>query len=141
MAPSIACHRHSIPLSPSYSVSPNCQSLWKTPALTHSWKRRWAELLEQMPVAFRAFHWQPVRRTKKMASMAWRSSTRGLWQPSGWSGRGGSSSAMRIQSGSGSRQPSSTTGGLAETLAMRGTPGAEGGHQEFYAVSPYWDRF
>ena len=39
-----------------------------------------------MPVASRAPHWQPVRSTKKMASMALRSATRGLWQPSGWSG-------------------------------------------------------
>ena len=36
-----------------------------------------------MPVAFRAFHWQPVRRTKKMASIALRSSTRGRWHPNG----------------------------------------------------------
>lgn len=103
MAPSIACHRHSIPLSPSYSVSPNCQSLWKTPALTHSWKRRWAELLEQMPVAFRAFHWHPVRRTKKMPSIALRSGTRGLWQPSGWVGRGGSNASIRPHRVSGMR--------------------------------------
>jgi hypothetical protein len=42
-----------------------------------------------MPVAFSAFHWQPVRSTKKIASMARRPSTRGRWQPSGWDGRGG----------------------------------------------------
>jgi hypothetical protein len=108
MAPSIACHRHPIPSSPSYSVSPSRQSREKTPASAHSWNRRWAELLEQMPVAFRAFHWQPVRRTKKMASIALRSSTRGLWHPRGWGSRGGSSGAMRSQSSSGMRQPSST---------------------------------
>jgi hypothetical protein len=30
-----------------------------------------------MPVALSAFHWQPVRNTKKMASIAFRSGTRG----------------------------------------------------------------
>ena len=42
----------------------------QTPAAVHSWKRRWAARLEQRPVAFSAFHWHPVRSTKKMASMA-----------------------------------------------------------------------
>src|ERR671925_342439 len=37
-----------------------------------------------MPVAFRAFHWHPVLRTKKMAFMALLSSTRFLWHPRGW---------------------------------------------------------
>ena len=59
------------------------QRVTNTPAAAHSWKRRWAEECEQMPVAFNAPHWQPVRRTKKMASMALRSATLGLWQPSG----------------------------------------------------------
>ena len=36
-----------------------------------------------MPVSLSAFHWHPVRSTKKMASIAARSGTRGLWQPSG----------------------------------------------------------
>jgi hypothetical protein len=36
-----------------------------------------------MLVSFRAFHWHPVRSTKKIASIAARSGTRGLWQPSG----------------------------------------------------------
>jgi hypothetical protein len=31
-----------------------------------------------MPVTFSAFHWQPVRSTKKIASIAARSGTRGL---------------------------------------------------------------
>jgi hypothetical protein len=47
--------------------------------------------LEQMLVADSAPHWQPVRRTKKLASIAWRPATRGLWQPSGRGSRGGSS--------------------------------------------------
>lgn len=42
------------------------------PASTHSRDRRWAELLEQMPVGLSAFHRQAVRRT------------RGLWHPGGW---------------------------------------------------------
>ena len=62
-----------------------------------------------MPVSLRAFHWHPVRSTKKMASIAARSGTRGLWQPSGCGGRGGSSGSILAQSVSGSRQPSSRT--------------------------------
>ncbi len=65
----------------------------------------------QIPVALRAFHWQPVRSTKKIASIAARSGTRGLWQPSGWRGRGGNSGSIRIQRSSGMRQPSSATAG------------------------------
>ena len=56
-----------------------------------------------MPVAFSAFHWHPVRRTKKIASIAARSGTRGLWQPSGWEGRGGRSGSSRAHSSSGIR--------------------------------------
>ena len=66
-----------------------------------------------MPVAFRAFHWQPVRNTKKIAAIAARSGTRGLWQPSGCAGRGGRSGAIFAHSSSGSRQPSSFTAVLA----------------------------
>ncbi len=62
-----------------------------------------------MRVSFSAFHWQPVRSTKKMASIAARSGTRGLWQPSGCFGRGGSSGSILAQSASGSRQPPSRT--------------------------------
>jgi hypothetical protein len=62
-----------------------------------------------MPVSLRAFHWHPVRSTKKIASIAARSGTRGLWQPSGCFGRGGSSGSILAQSTSGSRQPSSQT--------------------------------
>jgi hypothetical protein len=60
-----------------------------------------------MPVSLRAFHWHPVRSTKKIASIAERSGTRGLWQPSGCFGRGGSSGSILAHSASGSRQPSS----------------------------------
>ena len=62
-----------------------------------------------MPVTFSAFHWQPVRSTRKIASIAARSGTRGLWQPSGCLGRGGSSGSILAHSSSGSRQPSSRT--------------------------------
>jgi hypothetical protein len=48
------------------------------PASVHSWNRRCAEDDEQIPVAFSAFHWHPVRSTKKIASIAARSGTRGL---------------------------------------------------------------
>src|SRR4051794_19827224 len=58
-----------------------------------------------MPVALSAPHWLPVRSTKKIPSMAARSGTRGLWQPSGWLGRGGSSGAIRSHKASGIRQP------------------------------------
>src|SRR4051812_11354331 len=88
------------------------QRLTKTPAAVHSWNRRWAEEWEQMPVASNAPHWQPVRRTKKMASMALRSGTLGLWQPRVWSGRGGRSGSIRSQRTSGIRHGSSWTGGV-----------------------------
>jgi len=58
-----------------------------------------------MPVALSAPHWLPVRRMKKIPSRAARSGTRGLWQPSGWLGRGGSSAAIRSHKASGIRQP------------------------------------
>ena len=62
-----------------------------------------------MPVSPRAFHWHPVRSTKKIASIAERSGTRGLWQPSGCFGRGGGSGSISAHSAPGSRQPSSRT--------------------------------
>ena len=60
-------------------------------------------------MALSAFHWQPVRSTKKIASIARRSGTRGLWQPKGCPGRSGSRGSISAQSASGSRQPSSQT--------------------------------
>jgi hypothetical protein len=56
MAPSIASQDQSSPIRASYSSSPRAQRVTNTPAEVHSWNRRCAELLEQMPVAFRAFH-------------------------------------------------------------------------------------
>jgi len=52
-------------------------------------------------VARSAFHWHPVRSTKKMASIALRLSTRGLWQPSGCGLPGGTSGSMRAHISSG----------------------------------------
>jgi len=77
-APSTDSHSHSIPFSSSYASSPWRQNSANTPASVHSWKRRWAELEEQIPVALSAFHCIPVRKTSKIASIASRSGTRGL---------------------------------------------------------------
>lgn len=74
--PSIDNHDQSMPSRCSQASKPFCQKRSKTPASRHSWKRRCAEPDEHISVAFRAFHWQPVLRTKNMASMAARLSTR-----------------------------------------------------------------
>jgi len=97
------CQDQSMPRSTSYSLRPMAHRLRNTPAAVHSWNRRCAEELEQMPVAFNAFHWQPVRKTKKIASMARRGGTGGLWQPSGCGFGGGSSGSMRSHNSSGIR--------------------------------------
>ena len=55
MAPSIASHSQSNPFNSSYSSRPRAHRVTNTPAEVHSWNRRWAEELEQMPVIFRAF--------------------------------------------------------------------------------------
>lgn len=68
----------SISLSSSQAKSPHNQSWVNTPAWTHFWKWRCAEECLQMPVASKAPHWQPVRSTKKMASMALRGGVAGL---------------------------------------------------------------
>ncbi len=56
MAPSADSQSPSIPASPSSASSPWRQNSWKTPAATHSVKRRWAEDFEQIPVALSAPH-------------------------------------------------------------------------------------
>src|ERR687888_422447 len=84
IAPSIEQKLQSMPFNSSYRSRHLFQSFLNTPASFHSWNLRWAELEEQIPVAFRAFHWHPVLRTKKMAFMALLSSTRFLWHPRGW---------------------------------------------------------
>ncbi len=62
------------------------------------------EELEQMPIAFSAFHWQPVRSTNRIAFIAARFGTRGLWHPSGCDCLRGSAARHKV---SGIRHPSS----------------------------------
>lgn len=93
------------PFSWSYSISPARQSLRNTPAATHSWKRSCAVEERQMPVAESAFHWHPVRRTKKMPSMHARSPARGRPPPKRWVFlRSGNSGRIFRQSSSGIRK-------------------------------------
>ncbi len=80
-----------------------------------------------MPVARKAFHWQPVRSTKKIASIAARSGTRGLWQPKGCFGRGGNSGSMLAHASSGSRQPSSRTACFATNALAQSLDGHKDG--------------
>ena len=133
IAPSIACHRRSIPLSASYSVSPSAHRSWKTPAAFHSWKRRWAEELEQIPVALSAFHWQPVRSTKKIASIARRLSTRGRWPPKRCGLPGGSKGSIRSHNASGIRHWSSLA------IALPSSP-RRTSRGELTSPDSYWDR-
>ena len=110
MHPSMLSQDQSIPFRQSYSSRPAFHISKKTPSRTHSWKRSWAVEPGQKRVASRAFHWQPVRRTKKMASMQTRSGVRGLPPPKGWvltwagmhiSISGQRASGMRQSSGTG----------------------------------------
>ena len=71
------------PIRSSYSRSASSQSRANTPACTHCWNRLWAVEPLHKPFVSKAFHWQPVRSTKKMAFSAARSGTRGRWQPGG----------------------------------------------------------
>jgi hypothetical protein len=57
-----------------------------------------------MPVSFSAFYWHPVGSTKKMASIAFRSSTQGRWHPRGCGLRVGSSTSRCAHNSSGIRQ-------------------------------------
>jgi len=106
-APSNDSQLQSIPLSASYRASCFSHSCSKTPPRVHSMNRRWAELLVQMPVTFRAFHWHPLRSTNRIAFIASRLFTRGRWQPSGWGFPGGSNGSISSHSSFGIRQPSS----------------------------------
>jgi hypothetical protein len=83
MHPSIDSQDQSIPFRQSYSSRPAFHISKKTPSRTYSWKRSWAVDPGQKTVASRAFHGQPVRSTKKMASMQARSGVRGLPPPKG----------------------------------------------------------
>jgi hypothetical protein len=102
-------HPQSMPFRQSYSKRPAFHISKKTPSWTYSWKRSWAVEPGQNLVASNAFHWQPVRNTKKMASMQTRSGVRGLPPPKGWvltwAGMHISTSAQRS---SGMRQASGT---------------------------------
>jgi len=112
--------------------------------------RRCAEECLQIPVASMAPHWQPVRSTKKIAFIALRSSTRGLWHPRGCFFPGGRSGFISSHSASGNLHPSS----LIAAFPMRAPLVLGGGHvndtsriiQDFRAFcrgSPgiaYWDR-
>jgi hypothetical protein len=81
MAPSMLSHDQSMPFSASYSSSPPSHRRRKKPSCTHSWKRSWAVEPGTNRVVSSAFHWQPVRRTKKMASAQSRSDLRGRPPP------------------------------------------------------------
>ena len=70
-----------MPLKASYSARPACQNRRKKPSSTHAWKRSCAVEEAQSPVALSAFHWQPVRSTKKMAAAQTRSGVRGRPPP------------------------------------------------------------
>ena len=109
MQPSILSQDQSMPRKKSYSSKPACQNFRKTPASTHSWKRSWAVEPGQKRVAFKAFHWQPVRSTNRMASIQTRSGARGRPPPKRWVFLwGGSSSCMPSHMASGIRQSSGT---------------------------------
>ena len=97
----------SMPTSLSYRFNARTHAFSNTPASVHSRNLRCADELEQMPVPLSAFQWQPVLSTNKIAVIAARSGTRGLWQPNGWAGRGGSSGSSSDHSSSGILQPSS----------------------------------
>ena len=96
-----------MPTSLSYRFNARTHAFSNTPASVHSRNLRCADELEQMPVPLSAFQWQPVLSTNKIAFIASRSGTRGLWQPNGWAGRGGSSGSSSDHSSSGILQPSS----------------------------------
>ena len=98
IAPSILCHDQFSPFNSSYTSNPLCHGFRNTPACVHSLNRRWAVELEQIPVALNAFHWQPVRATNRIASIASRSLRRCRPRPSGSSftctGNNGSTNAQ-----------------------------------------------
>jgi hypothetical protein len=76
-----------------------------TPARFHSRKRRSAVADEHNPVALSAAHWQPVRITNQIASMARRAGTGGR-PPLGCGGAGGSKGSIAAHRRSGRRQVS-----------------------------------
>jgi hypothetical protein len=100
-------HFQSIPFRASYSSSPAFQKARNTPAAAQRWKRSWAVEPGQNTVASSAFHWQPVRSTKKMASAQSRSLRGGRPPPKRWVfTRGGNNSCIFAHNSSGMRQRS-----------------------------------
>ena len=79
IAPSIDCHSHWMPSNWSYSCRPAAHNLRNTPSRSQFWKYRWAVL--PGTCGFGAFHWQPVRRIKKMAFSTSRGLDRGRPRP------------------------------------------------------------
>jgi hypothetical protein len=137
MAPSMASPAQSIPCKALHAARPRFHNSRKTSASAHSWKRRWAELLDQIPASFRAFPCHPVRSTKKRASLALRSSTRARWHPRGYGLRGGSSGSMRSHHSSGirqSRQALSWSSGISEA------PVGEDVSLQNTIKTAYWDK-
>jgi hypothetical protein len=63
MQPSKLCHSQSSPCNSSYSYTPATHIDTKKPADDHNWKYLWTLL----PLGI-DFHWQPVRRTYKIAA-------------------------------------------------------------------------
>src|SRR5688572_3039646 len=94
-------HSQPMPTILSYRFNARTHAFSNTPASVHSTNLRCADEPEQMPVPLSAFQWQPVLSTNKIAFIASRSGTRGLWQPDGWAGRGGSSGSSSDHSSSG----------------------------------------
>src|SRR5262245_31944124 len=72
-----------------------------------------------------------------MASMAWRSSTRGRWQPRGWGLRGGSKGSMRSHSSSGIRQSRRT---CVWSSCISVAPVVEKMSLQDTITIAYWDR-
>jgi hypothetical protein len=84
MHPSMLSHDQSMPRSASYSSSPPAHRRRKKPSATHCWNRSCAVEPGTNLVASSAFHWQPVRSTKKMASAHSRSERLGRPPPKRW---------------------------------------------------------
>lgn len=120
MHPSMLSHSQSMPTKQSYSINPVFHSARNTPSWTHSWKRSWAVEPGQNLVASRAFHWQPVRRTKRMASRQTRSGVRGRPPPKRCVFTcGGMCMAMSGHKSSGMRQSSGMEFGSMVALGKR----------------------
>lgn len=104
VALSKVCHFQSIPFRSSYSSKHTFHMLPKIPLSTHAWKWRWAVEPEQYSRGI-IFHWQPVRKTYRMAFKIRRWGI-GRRPPCGEPGSGGISRLTFSQNSSDtSRQP------------------------------------